>query len=95
MIDYLNRFCAETAKCYYTGFNFVAIKLILMNEYNCFTIGFSNNPQTEISTVIEGDREVSLRSSSQQPPVILCQMRSAPAVNRTHHVGPGRGTARP
>ena len=30
---------------------------------------------------------MSLRSSSQQPPGIICQQRSAPAVNRTRHVG--------
>ena len=41
---------------------------------------------TENLTVIEGDCKVSLRSSSQQPPCI-CQMRSAPAANRTRHVG--------
>ena len=40
------------------------------------------------STAIQEDCEVSLRSSSQQPPGIhICQMRSASAVNRTRDVG--------
>ena len=37
-----------------------------------------------------GDCEVNLRCSSQQPPSIqytVCQMQSALAVNRTHHIG--------
>ena len=41
---------------------------------------------TENSIVIVGDREVSLRSSSEQP-AGKCQMRLAPAANRTSHAG--------
>ena len=41
---------------------------------------------TENSSIIEGDCEVSLHSSSQQPPGI-CQMRSATAINRDRRVG--------
>ena len=44
--------------------------------------------RTENSKVVEGDREVSLRSSSQQPPgnVAICQMRSSRESNPSRRV---------
>ena len=52
---------------------------------------------TENSTVIEGDCEVSLRSSSQQPPVIYVKCdRLQPWIEPvTQDLSPARGTARP